>query len=378
MYEDTYVKLNPYLSNSKNLIDYFIIIGFEEKILDQYDLSNINDNDDVKLSIISTITSNSYDDIFMPNNLIKQVYPDKPLIIANSQSMKLPEAINVVFSSCIDSIDGKKKIFFSYYALRYYEIYIDKNKIEYYVPKAFLIISQYPYFSTFHNLCIEIIYNSEEKNKLPIEIMIHCLLNYASSPINKNIILKDFEPNIKFSKISGYPYVDFNLCKIINIFSIKRLIRIYILIFLEIDLLIFSSDIQKLNLFMYSLYILNYPLTDSNYFWHIKTISKNDLDSDPGSIYSSFIGVNTQFNSDLNLSNYKGINYIVDLDAKKKFLNTINENKETEEISKLLNYIKRILQGYEVKSSFLSDILHSFQNKLISIKKEYDIIEKNI
>ena len=120
---------------------------------------------------------------------------------------------------------------------------------------------------------------------------------------------------------------------------------------------------------MYSLYILNYPLTDSNYFWHIKTISKNDLDSDPGSIYSSFIGVNTQFNSDLNLSNYKGINYIVDLDAKKKFLNAINENKETEEISKLLNYIKRILQGYEVKSSFLSDILHSFQNKLISIKK---------
>ena len=33
MFEDISIKLNPYLVRSKNLMEFFVIIGYEEKIL---------------------------------------------------------------------------------------------------------------------------------------------------------------------------------------------------------------------------------------------------------------------------------------------------------------------------------------------------------
>ena len=117
------------------------------------------------------------------------------------------------------------------------------------------------------------------EDSLPLEILIHCLVNYIPNPIKNNIIIKGFKPNITIPKLSGYPYLDFNLCEIFNTIPIKEFIKVYILAFLEVYTLFFSPNLEKLNLFMYMLYILNYPLTDSNYFWHIKSISKNNINS---------------------------------------------------------------------------------------------------
>ena len=76
-------------------------------------------------------------------------------------------------------------------------------------------------------------------DKIPIEILIYCFVNYIPSPINNNIILRDLELNIAIPKITGYPYVDFDLAKIINSIPLKDFIKIYILIYLEIKLLFF-------------------------------------------------------------------------------------------------------------------------------------------
>ena len=158
MYEEISIALNPYLSSSGNLIDVFAIIGYDENMINLS--SNILENqNNLELVVISKVLSESFQSKINFNDIIKKIYPEKPNIIPKSGSLN-PKATNVIFSSCIDSINGKKKIFYSCYFLRIYEDFRDINKNKYYVPKAFLIYSQYPYFTTFYNICTKLqIYN---------------------------------------------------------------------------------------------------------------------------------------------------------------------------------------------------------------------------
>ena len=382
MYKEIFVTLYPYLGCSKNLIEFFAVIGYEEKMLNE--MSNIQDNQNkLKLSVISSVFSESFKNKVNFEDLIKKIYPDKPNIIQITETeLAKPNSSNVIFSSCIDSLNGEKKICYSCYALRFYEKYIDHNKIEYYVPKAFLIYSQYPYFTTFYNICYKLLIYKDfyMEEQIPIEILIYCLVNYIPNPIKNNIIIKDFKPNISIPKLSGYPYIDFDLCQIFNSIPIKEFIKIYILVNLELDILFFSPDLEKLNIFMYMLFILNYPLTDSNYFWHIRSISKKDLDFGDEIVGTIFIGINTSFNSNINLKSFRNLNFIVDMENKNPIINNICQNKESKELNKLLNYIHNILNHKEKKSSFLLEPLLDLKHKLKRIKKEYNakVIKNNL
>ena len=110
----------------------------------------------------------------------------------------------------------------------------------------------------------------------------------------------DFRPNISIPQLTAYPYIDFDLCQIFNSIPIKEFIKIYILVFLELDLLFFSPNLEKLNLFMYIQYIFNYPLLDSTYFWHIKSISQKDFKfGDQFLLGSVFLGDNTNYSSNI-------------------------------------------------------------------------------
>ena len=376
MYKEILVKLYPYLGCSNNLIEFFAIIGYEEKLLNENSNLNVLENKSLKLSVISTIISESFKNNVNFEDIIKKVYPDKPSIIQIKKSdIVKPKSTNVILSSCIDSLNGEKKICYSCYALRFYEKYKHKDKMEYYVPKAFLLYSQYPFFNTFYNICYKLhIYNEfYMEDSLPLEILIHCLVNYIPNPIKNNIIIKDFKPNITIPKLSGYPYLDFNLCEIFNTIPIKEFIKIYILAFLEVDTLFFSPNLEKLNLFMYMLYILNYPLTDSNYFWHIKSISKNDINSLSEMIGSIFLGVNAEFNiKNIELEDLTNVSFIVNLENKKNIINNISHSKESEELNSLTQYIHNILNHKETKSFFLLDSLLSLKHKLKVIKQIYD------
>ena len=386
MYKDIKINLNPYLGCSNNLMEFFIVIGYEEEILNEFIINANKGEKEEKLnvSIISYSISEKAFNLFNSDYIIKQVYPDNPEIIIKEE---IPKPTSVVFSSCYDSLDGTKKLFYSCYGLKFYEKYIDIFKNEYYVPKAFLILSQYPYFSTFKKICEKVLeYKKNDKNdidnKIPIEILMHCFVNYIPSPINDSLLLNDFSPTIIIQRLTGYPYCDFDLCKIFNIIPINEFIKIYIIIFLELDLLFFSSDLEKLNIFMYILYILNYPLTDSIYFWHIKTIPKNMIKDGSGVPFTSFMGVNTEYNSDLNLSAFTNFNFIIDMDYKhkKNIINLIKSNKESEKINQLLKYIDHILKKKlrikKVESFFLADSLFTLKNKLKEIKKDYKNLMK--
>ena len=374
MYKEIFVTLYPYLGCSKTLIEFFAVIGYDEKMIKEN--CNIQENQkNFKLSIISSVFSESFQNKVNFEDLIKKVYPDKPNIIQTTKTgLAKPKTSNVIFSSCIDSLKGDKKICYSCYALRFYEKYVDNNKIEYYVPKAFLFYSQYPYFTTFYNLSYKLLIYKEYymEEQIPIEILIYCLVNYIPNPIKNDIIIKDFNPNISIPKLSAYPYIDFDFCQIFNTIPIKEFIKIYILVSLELDILFFSPDLEKLNLFMYMLYIMNYPLTDSNYFWHIRSFSKKDLNYGDEIVGTIFIGINSDFSPNINLKSFRNINYVIDMENKNRIINNISQSEESKELNRLLTYIHNILNHKEKKSSFLLQPLLDLKHKLKRIKKEYD------
>ena len=220
MFKDISIKLNPYLVRSKNLMEFFVIIGYEEKILLELGKNNnLEIEPELEISIISSVVSDLVYGVFDSDNVIKQIYPDKPKIIKITKSdQQMPKNSSVIFYSCFDSLVGEKKILYSCYALRFYEKFMVSNT-SYYIPKAFLIFSQYPYFTIFHNICLNILENMKKKNELleefsdekekdiPIEILLHCLVNYIPSPVNKNLLLKIFpnKEDVFIQKLTGYP-----------------------------------------------------------------------------------------------------------------------------------------------------------------------------
>ena len=374
--DDIEIKLTPYLGYSNKLTEFFAIIGYEEESVKRFILSKEEaSQEELELTFLSIVNSDiSFEIVY--DYILKQVYPEKPKII---KSGKLPKEDNIIFFTCIDTEDGTSKKFFSCYALRFYEEIKTEDKEIYFVPKAFLIYSQYPYFSSFRKICQKVLIegNDQENQKVfPIEIFIHCLVNYIPSSINYSLSLGDFSPNIDIPKLTGYPYVDYNLGKILSSINLIDFIKIFILIFLEQDLLFFSTNLEKLNIFMFSLYILNYPLTDSIYFWNIKTISlediKNGLGDDAPS--TSFRGINTAYNPNIDLSDFKVLYFVIDFENKKQTIINIDNCEESKELNSLLNYINGILSGSinPKKSYFLGKILTNFHKNLKSILKQYN------
>ena len=60
----------------------------------------------------------------------------------------------MIYSFCFDSFDGQEKLFYTCFGYKFYELYKDKeSENKYYIPKAFCIISQYPFFNAFYMIC---------------------------------------------------------------------------------------------------------------------------------------------------------------------------------------------------------------------------------
>ena len=89
------------------------------------------------------------------------------------------------------SINGFAYIFYKKYNLKKN---VDSVKFEFYVPIAFCIISEYPYFNCYHSLCQQLtnLFMSK-KNEIPLEIVIYNIINFTLSPINGDVIL-NIEP----------------------------------------------------------------------------------------------------------------------------------------------------------------------------------------
>ena len=394
----------PYLGYSPNIIEYFAIIGYQEscipKIIDSYKRKS----NKYSPTILTSITSNT--DYGMVDNhlIISQIYPDNPLFIIinkNDINQEPPNNSNVIYYFCFDSTDGKKKLFYVCFTFKFYEKYkyyiTKKNYEEYYIPKAFCIISQYYYFTFFDYICKNIYELASQKEKeFPIELTIYNIVNFIPSPINYalNIDLFSYSlnvPNYEIGQLTGYPYLDFDLSEIFNLLPLNLFLEIYILTIIEQSIIFFSSNLEILNMVMFIMYILNYPCNDSTFFWHIVSISKDNFVEENkfvSKVMVSLIGVNCSYSEEIRTSPFGKYHYIVDIDNKKMFLKQASrmlDEDEIEEYTKLSNlntYIENIIREKDknIDSLFLKPFierLKKYLDLILTSDPNYNPNQKN-
>ena len=389
--EKLIIKKYPYLGYSPNLIEYFGIIGYSETFIPELissiknSNSYLNSNTQSQLknispyppTVLSSITSNNDYGIVDNELIITQLYPDNPKIFTVEQNQPEPEKSNAIYSFCFDSLDGQTKLFYTCFGFKFYEIFKDEED-KYYIPKAFCIISQYPFFNAFFNICSNL-YDilNEKKNVVPFEILLYNIINYIPSPINTKLELYLFttdekDPKIELNQLSGYPNLDFDLFEIFNLLPLNLILQIYVLTFLEQNLLFFSSNLEILNIVMYIMYMFNYPCNDSTYFWHIVSVGKNNLVEENkfvGKIMLSLLGVNCTYDPSIDTSAFAESHYVVDIDNKKliykESLNiSMDEKEDSNKLINLVNYVENIFKEKNVNSSILKRPLVKLKNRL--------------
>ena len=398
------IKKYPYLAFSPNIMEYFGIIGYQEsfvpKILDSYR----KQKNDYPPKIISSITSTKDFGMIDNNLIINQVYPDNPLTILinkNDINQEPPPTSKVIYSFCFDSTDGKTKIFYICFAYKFYERYkyyiTSKNYEEYFIPKAFCIISQNYYFSFFDYICKNI-YSllNNRVNNIPIEITVYNIVNFIPSPINYSLHLDLFSyfydtEEVDIGQLSGYPYIDFDLSEIFNLLPLNLFLEIYLLTVIEQSMIFFSSNLELLNMVMFIMFILNYPCNDSTYFWHIVSVSKDNFVEENnfvGKIMVSMIGVNDSYDPDFDTSPFGKYHYIVDLDNKKlsikegETLIEEDEKNDFENLKYLLSYIQNIIREKDknIETIFLKQYIDRLKKHLefvLSRNPEFNLNPKN-
>lgn len=456
-YEDIDIKKFPYLGYSPNLIEYFLILGYDSSFIQKDILPGIDNQvkeqneqsldsqgsenkvfSEYKIkqypTVLSSISSNYNKEMLDNDMIIHLSFPDPPKIYYNAQDNNMydPNAFSVVFFLNGDALDQQTKVPFHGYTFIFYEPMETPLKKKTYVPKAFCMISQYPFFCLFYNLSEEIRRQFKSELPIPLEILLYNILNFTPSPINYPLML-NFFPNLDMqtyvktaksgikeenlvrqsilnqnpdditnlnygpkpgkpnqnrqilNQLTAYPVFDFNVSEIFHILPIPTIVEVLIFNLLECEMLFFSKNIEVLNLVMYIISSLSYPCNDSIYLWHILSVSKNEIVKFSGNSkfvgkpFASMLGVNCTYSSDINTVKIYGTHFIVDLDNKKIYLKK-NENEELDEeegevsdlqkIKALRAYIKKIIEDKKVKSSFLEKIIKDLINDLQGISKK--------
>ena len=308
---------------------------------------------------------------------------------------------------------------------------IIKNKIyTFFVPTTFCILSEFPFYKNFDDMFKRIrkIY-SQDLIYIPIEILLYKIVKLTPSPINtdviidfekmckqdevfreyngekkkirysispknnklinKNIILpknsivdeKKFDYKIKFKSLTGYPLINYNLAKVLfHSLSIAKIIKIYLIIFFENNVLFFSKNIELLTLTLNCYQNLNYPFNDTLYFNNLGAISLKEMKNINNIFsfnkpYPSMIAINNEFVKNYSSGLELPEHMVVDLD---------NGNIETKYIddrySKIFDIIDDIFtnKNYNknIKQTILYQAIYNIKERL-QIAYDQDFIYLN-
>ena len=331
-----YIKY-PFTGVASNLIDKFLVLGYEQKVIEytfQNEGSDNVDNDSFKQynfkekpSVINELCNNYTKECQENDTIINLIFPNYPKLFflekndnkeQKDKSTKNEDIQNcsVIFSLNPQDNNGSKKSFNGLGYIFYVKKEHRNNNNEFdgwiFYPTAYVILSDYPYYFHFNKIC-DSIYKQmkKETDEIPIDIILYNAIKYCPSPINKNInlsfgaqlfnsgktktiidsdvILKQLSlcnynnnennigvngiPFIFFNQMTGYPFMDFNLSFLLNLLDITTIIRTFIFTFLEYDVIFVSAFPEILNIIIYIFCNLNYPFNDSIYYWHVVSVS---------------------------------------------------------------------------------------------------------
>ena len=457
-------------NTSSTLINYFLVIGYDDyndnipikKIIgctkdgNEYEYEYISKGNQKKpyyptiLANISSIESKDKIIMLKEDLIIRQIFPSPPSIIQESTGKKKTGgkedpffafgfaellalrnkdepiiSYSVVFSYNNTTIENNLKKQYYGYAYVFYEADDTKN-----YPKAFCVISEYPYFQFYKGMMKGILKAfKNEKINIPLEVFITNVVNYLPSPINSPYVIKfntvndiDIETSeeksedkmrntvavmmaskhienspqmikqsveeikeVKINQCYCFPYFDFNISDILYIFPPKTLMKIIFVQQLELDMVVFSEHIEILNVVLFILSKLSFPFEQSNYSKNIYCISKAEF-RNPKSLFMtqpfrSVLGVNCKFDSQL-VKNKNVV--VVDIDTSsiivepslqiyslyKHFSNIIDDDKAIKKNSKItmLLFKNIFLKALEYFDPIYKNIIKSMKSKPFSIK----------
>ena len=431
------------MAESQNLIEYFLIMGFEElyiqeKIIKNFEgkmLSELEEeeqknkkiNPETKIfkeykplnlpTILFSVGSN-FSKPISNELLIKSVFPIPPSVFYTTidNSIYEPYSLNVVFSNIQNNIIN---IGYSYI---FYENRNIFNKAKVYIPKAFVIISQYPFFNTFSKICQELLEN-QFKNKLvqiPIEIQLYNIINFIPAPVNNKLNITFFPSNelsdisrcesdinlinlnrqqiYKLNQLSGYRQSEFDISVIFCVLPVDIIIEAYLQLLIGRTIAFFSKNLEILNMTLYIFQQFFYPLSPdetvnclspTKYFcaeFYPQNIvgflccydeidDYNPFKKKDGNQFRCLSEDEEKEDFDYNLF---GCDFVLDLD--KKHLEYVENNKEMENYEeykenslKILEFAKKMMSHKENENSYLECSLKALISNLkeISFKLAY-------
>ena len=399
------IKKYPYNGKAKNLIDKFLIIGYDSKCIEKtinliYEKNIINSTSnptqpiEVTLNEVPSIINEicyDYSNESLDNDLILELlFPNSPLIYF----IKTPNNKNTVFptTSIVFSLnpfdEGNSKKSINGFGYQFYEIEKIQNSVVCF-PKIICFLSEFPYFSAYHNLSQKILKLFKNNSlSFPIEALFYNIVNFIPSPINYSIDLSIWkvadvqvderarkgsassgnssviisspqksvlqpkqaksDNTIFFPQLSGYPLLNFNLSMIFNILPVDIIMQVFFVTFLENDIIFYSSNLELLNLTMFIFSNLNYPCNDSIYFWHILSVSPNSFMNSSstfvGKTCSCMIGINAPYDPKLRTTLRIKEHFVIDLDNKIFTYASESTSPETTRMKNLLDTLLKIVR----------------------------------
>ena len=196
----------PFNGKALNLIDKFLILGYDQKTIDfTYQYCDIEPEENLKNgfnifqfeerpNVVNEICNDYSKDLLDNDLILKIIFPNNPKMyffekkILNKTEEKVIRPYTVIFSICpqddSDSIKLYNGLAYIFYALQEYKNNIKREEGYLYVPTAYVILSEYPYFYQFNEICKNI-YNKikKEDDEIPFEIIIYNTIRFMPSPI---------------------------------------------------------------------------------------------------------------------------------------------------------------------------------------------------
>ena len=298
-YLQTSLKKYP-LSNSVHLIDYFLIIGYEdiyiqEKIIKEVQAKYIESSSNNKTniykmkqypSVLSAISSDYEGEIMDDEDIIKNLFPSEEIIIYYNKGDNSDLDIstkNIIFTQKEENVINNG------FAYLFYEGITLPNMLRIFIPKIFVIVSKYHFYSTFYQICQEI-HNLffSYTIQIPIELQLYNIINFVPVPIGKRLDMTLFpfyelsainkcECNEEFisldeqkiyslERIKGYNIPEINIGEIFEVINIELFIESYIKILLGNNVNIIYNDIEVLSIiiFLINQFLFPFNLKENN------------------------------------------------------------------------------------------------------------------
>ena len=440
---DLEVKIEKYpMADSPNLLENFMIIGYEEIYFQEIILKNLTTinqeiekievktkkSSDIKLyykeykcrnlpTILGSISSSFTGGIFDGNEIIEKVFPFPPCVYYGYIDSFPHEPTNVVFTNIQNNVVN----------IGYGFIFYDcktVNKLKIFIPKAFVIISQHPFFNIFNHLCKEIkkLYNNDQL-QIPIEILLFNIVNFVPAPVNScmkmTLIPGDelFEINrckneeeffnlqkqekYYLDQLSGYRFSDVNFNELFSILSVEIIVEVYLELLSGKVIGFFSKHIEILNLTMYIFQQFFFPIAPNENvaglspqkFFCSEIVDQyivgfvcgyDDLDN-----YNPFRELKTgefrwlseeEEQKNLGLNLFKCV-YILDLDKKifkeQDKYDYCDENEDNNKQNQKLNeYFKKVIGG-STSNSFLDISISKLIQRLKEISYKLTSYQNN-